>query len=67
MYFEIYLMNSSTKGSFQKNKTLKVVEVSTRGGGGRPHFHKKKMKKKCFFKEIFNLVQNGLVHPKMQR
>ena len=49
-----------------KKKTLKVVEVSTRGGG-RPHFHKKKMKKKCFFKEIFNLVQNGLVHPKMQR
>jgi hypothetical protein len=42
------------------------VHGPTWGGGSTP-FPQKKMKKKCFFKEIFNLVQNGLVHPKMQR
>ena len=42
------------------------MELSIREGG-QPHFHKKKMEKKCFLKEIFNLIQNGLVHPEIKR
>ena len=57
---KVWTTNFEIREAFNKKKTLKVVELSTKGGGCQPHFHTKKLEKKM---DIFSLVHNGLVHP----